>query len=729
MCGIFGYANYFICVSHKHILNTLVTGLRRLEYRGYDSAGLAVDSTTPPPAHPDTDPNPQPTTAAKHDVLVIKSVGSVNKLEASVAARLDNPSVDHDIKLDRHVGVAHTRWATHGAPSTLNSHPHVSDPSAQFVVVHNGIITNYKPLKEMLMSKGMSFDSDTDTEVIAKLTKYLYETVREDDKPLPFPRLIMNVMHQMDGAYALLIKSTAYPNQLIACKVGSPLVMGMKPSNHEEEIAVIRSSITDNAPKSTNGSHHNGSHAANPNMIGATNGKAAPATTNGRDQPKNATTEMEYFLSSDASAIVEHTDKVVYFEDNDLVHIDQTGELTMFSVGNFETTRAIASNRAIATLDMELEQIMKGSYPHFMLKEIFEQPESLTQTMRGRVIHGSMSEREAVVPGMADVHLGGLSQRIGDLRRSSRIIFVACGTSFHSCLAARQVMEELTELPVSIELASDFLDRQTPLFRSDVCVFVSQSGETADTLEALRYAKRCQALTVGIVNVVGSSIARLTDCGVHTNAGAEIGVASTKAYTSQIMVMVIIALQLSLDSRAKQMRRRQIHKAMIELPSLVKRTLSEMDDRMKTVAERLRENSSILLFGRGYQYATCLEGALKIKEVSYIHTEGIHAGELKHGPLALIDENMPVILFASHDACATKVQNALHQVLARGGFSNMIIVGTEGDAEIERYREKAELILVPKSVDCLQAVLNIIPMQLLSYHLAVARGLNVDQPR
>lgn len=689
MCGIFGYANYCECVSRKHILDTLINGLCRLEYRGYDSAGLAVDGSD------------------DKDVFVVKSVGTVKKLKERLESQLSKSSLDRTATFISHVGIAHTRWATHGAPSMLNSHPHVSDPTAQFVVVHNGIITNYKPLKEMLLAKGIPFESDTDTEVIAKLVKYLYDTLREDNKPLPFPRLVMHVMHGIQGAYALLLRSTAYPHEVVACKVGSPLVVGLKPGA-EDEIKVIKSSISD-ATLATNG------HILN------------------NPDKNQASTKVEYFLSSDASAIIEHTDKVVYFEDNDLMHIASNGALTMFSLANSETTRAIASNRCIATLDMELEQIMKGSYPHFMLKEIFEQPESLTQTMRGRVLQRVLPEgssrNDTVSIAFQDVHLGGLSQHIGDFRRSSRIIFVACGTSFHSCLAARQVMEELTELPVSIELASDFLDRRTPLFRSDVCVFVSQSGETADTLEALRYAKRCQALTVGIVNVVGSSIARLTDCGVHTNAGAEIGVASTKAYTSQILVMVIIALQLSIDSRAKQSRRREIHEALLSLPSLVKRTLTELDDRMKVVAERLQENSSILLFGRGYQYATCLEGALKIKEVSYIHTEGIHAGELKHGPLALIDEKMPIILFASQDSCATKVQNALHQLLARGDVSNMIIVGVKGDSEIERYSRDAELILVPKTVDCLQAVLNIIPMQLLSYHLAVARGLNVDQPR
>lgn len=691
MCGIFGYANYSISVSQHDILNKLVTGLRRLEYRGYDSAGLALDGNS-------TD-----------DVIILKAVGSVDKLEKSVseicANRLRVPRT-----LSTHVGIAHTRWATHGAPSIANSHPHISDPSAQFVVVHNGIFTNFKPIKEMLTSKGCVFESDTDTEVIAKLLKYLYETVREHEGQLTFPRLVTHLMYAIDGAYALVLRSTAFPNQIVACKVGSPLVMGLKPVTGDE-IVVIRSSLSDpNDP------------ANKRRRIGSGNGYS-PVAASPSDSIAEGT-NSEYFFSSDASAIIEHTNKVVYFEDCDMAHISDSGYLQMFNIGDHEKN-AISNNRTIATLDMELEQIMKGSYPHFMLKEIYEQPESLMQTMRGRVLkndaRGTMDQN--------DVLLGGLRERISDFRRSSRIIFVACGTSFHSCIAARQVMEELTELPVSIELSSDFLDRQTPLFRSDVCVFVSQSGETADTLEALRYAKKCQALTVGVVNVVGSSIARLTDCGVHLNAGAEIGVASTKAYTSQIIVIVIIALQLSIDSRAKQERRKRIHKALVDLPQLVKSTLTTMDTKMKEIALRLRENASILLFGRGYQYATCLEGALKIKELSYIHTEGIHAGELKHGPLALIDENMPVILFAAKDSCATKVQNALHQVTARGGMANMLIIGTEGDAEVERFADKAELILVPETVDCLQCVLSIIPMQLLSYHLAVARGLNVDQPR
>ncbi len=677
MCGIFGYAHYGVAVDLHVILEHLLNGLRRLEYRGYDSAGLAVDANGP------------------NDVAVIKSSGTVQCLADCVEkAKQTGGRLEVNHLLLRHIGIAHTRWATHGAPSAANSHPQLSDPTGQFVVVHNGIITNYKPLKESLQSKGYVFESETDTEVIAKLLKFLYETVREDGKPPSFPRLVMHLMHSIEGAYALLLRSTVYPNEIVACKTGSPLVLGLRPAGGRSEITVTRSTLKNGSGKDT---------------------PLSPGKTRER--------QMEYFFSSDSSALVEHTAQVVYFEDHDIVHVDTTGDLEMYHYADH--SNRVVLNRTIATLDLEIEQLMKGEYPHFMLKEIFEQPETLTQTMRGRVLNNTTK-----INGGFGVLLGGLSERAGDIRRSTRIIFVACGTSFHACLAARQVMEELTELPVAIELASDFLDRRTPLFRSDVCVFVSQSGETADTLQALRYAKSCMALTVGIVNVVGSSIARMTDCGVHLNAGCEIGVASTKVYTSQIVVMVIIALQLSVDSMAKQGRRKEILSALLDLPQKVQKTLESTDKKMQSLAERFRDNSSILLFGRGYHYATCLEAALKIKEVSYIHTEGIHAGELKHGPLALVDENMPVILFANNDACAPKLLNALHQLAARGGYSNLMIVGADQNGEIiEQFNDSAELVSVPDTVDCLQCVLSIIPMQLFSYHLAVCRGLNVDQPR
>lgn len=735
MCGIFGYANYGIAVERSKILSTLVTGLRRLEYRGYDSAGLAVDGPTP------------------SEPVVVRAVGSVDALEKAVGEKTETDgALAENLRLANHVGIAHTRWATHGAPSTTNSHPHSSGPDNQFLVVHNGIITNFAPIKAMLKARGEQFVSDTDTEVIAKLAKFLYETMSsKDGGKLSFPRLVMHLMHELEGAFALLLRSTAFPNELVACKRGSPLVIGFK-SGAPANVQVFHSSLESNGDGgrvtatmmvATPGDVQVGAGAVEPfskrrrvDTIDTSNPRefrralsssGPPAEEHPEASPPRRVVEgddAEFFCSSDASALIEHTDKVLYMEDNDLVHVDGEGQMDLYNFNDSDTHEHISSNRTIQTINLELEQIMKGKYPHFMMKEIFEQPETISQTMRGRILSGKPG-----MPNMSDVHLGGLLNKVAEIRRSARMIFVACGTSYHSCLAARQVLEELVELPVSVELASDFLDRQTPVFRSDVCVFVSQSGETADTLEALRYVKKHQALTMGVVNVVGSSISRLTDCGVHLNAGAEIGVASTKVYTSQIIVLVSMALFLSSDSRAKQKRRREIFEALAVLPSKVDQCLTALDDQMKALANRLRDNTSILLFGRGYQFATCLEGALKIKEVSYIHTEGIHAGELKHGPLALVDENMPVILFASKDNTAPKVQNALHQVTARGGMSNMVIVATIGDKEVARFSDRAELVEVPETVDCLQCIISIIPMQLLSYHLAVARGLNVDQPR
>lgn len=730
MCGIFAYANYGIEVSRRKILSTLITGLRRLEYRGYDSAGLAVDGVSS--ACP----------------VVVRSVGSVDSLAAAVDLLSMKSDSDQcagllldDPRLPSHVGIAHTRWATHGAPSVLNSHPHASDAENQFLVVHNGIITNFKPLKSMLVARGEKFVSDTDTEVIAKLAKFLYETVStRDGGKLSFPRLVMHLIHELEGAFALIIRSTHFPNQLVACKRGSPLVIGLKPVSNATKVQVFQSSFDAGDPDSS--MTFSDAFAINSDSaikrrridnIGTTNPRdnGSPRLSGTFSEPSASPPhtvmdkgESEFFCSSDASAIIEHTDKVLYLEDGDVAHIDDDGQMDLYNFNDRTTAANISSNRVIQTLDLELEEIMKGKYPHFMLKEIFEQPETITQTMSGRILSLTRGSDK-----ISDVQLGGLLKHVSVIRRSTRMLFVACGTSYHACLAARQILEELAELPVSVELASDFLDRQTPIFRSDVCVFVSQSGETADTLEALQYVKAQHAVTVGIVNVVGSSIDRLTDCGVHLNAGAEIGVASTKVYTSQIIVMVCMALFISSDSRMKQGRRRQIFEELVRLPEKVDKCLKSVDAEMKALAERFKNNTSILLFGRGYQFATCLEAALKIKEVSYIHTEGIHAGELKHGPLALVDENMPVILFANRDSTAPKVHNALHQVTARGGMSNMVIVATEGDKDIACFADKARIVQVPQTVDCLQCILSILPMQLLSYHLAVARDLNVDQPR
>ena len=719
MCGIFGHAFFNTSIDIPTALSILLQGLHRLEYRGYDSAGLAIDSLSHLQSFSNTNKSHGVKDASNgvlEEPLIIKKVGAVRKLSKAVHQYLSThiPGTDGEFTLKDHVGIAHTRWATHGAPCEKNSHPQSSDKAGTFLVVHNGIITNYKALKSMLESKGFVFESETDTEVIAKLLKYLYDSEGKGGK-LSFAQLVMHVMHEIEGAFALCIKSSLYPNELIACKRGSPLVIGLKPAMQEEFLSVESCGNLDQSlallPKKR----------ARLTTTGAIKkmGSGIVELKNGDDEGKR-----EFFFSSDVSAIVEHTDKVVYMEDNDIAHVDDEGQLLVYNFDEYETKSILGNNRTIATIEMELQQIMKGDYPHFMLKEIFEQPESLTQTMRGRVLEGSADTR-------MDVCLGGLRERLNDVRRSNRIIFVACGTSLNSCLAARQVMEELTEMPVSVEMSSDFLDRKTPLFRSDVCVFVSQSGETADTLGALHYAKKCQALTVGIVNVVGSTIARLTDCGVHLNAGSEIGVASTKVYTSQIVALVMIALELSADSRSKLDRRREIFQGLATLAEKVQLTLDIVDEQVKGIAKRLmnKNKSSLLLFGRGYQYATCLEAALKIKEVSYLHTEGIHAGELKHGPLALIDEHMPVIMFANRDSTAEKVQNALHQVTARGARDLMIIVSTKGDEEVRKFGDKAEILQVPETVDCLQCILSIIPMQLLSYHLAVLKGLNVDQPR
>ncbi|KAG7230254.1 hypothetical protein INR49_024358 [Caranx melampygus] len=369
--------------------------------------------------------------------------------------------------------------------------------------------------------------------------------------------------------------------------------------------------------------------------------------------------------------------------------------------------------RAIQTLQMELQQIMKGDFDAFMQKEIFEQPESVVNTMRGRICF----DRNTVV-------LGGLKDHLKEVKRCRRLIMIGCGTSFHAAVATRQILEELTELPVMVELASDFLDRYTPVFRDDVCFFISQSGETADTLMALRYCKERGALTVGITNTVGSSICRETDCGVHINAGPEIGVASTKAYTSQFVALIMFGLMMSEDRLSLQKRRLEIISGLKVLPELIKKVLS-LDKKIKTIANEMYQQRSLLVMGRGYNYATCLEGALKIKEITYMHSEGILAGELKHGPLALIDKNMPVIMIVMRDACYVKCQNALQQVTARSG--RPIILCCQDDPEVTK--NAYQTIELPQTVDCLQGILSVIPLQLLSFHLAVLRGYDVDCPR
>ncbi|KZZ93482.1 glucosamine--fructose-6-phosphate aminotransferase [Ascosphaera apis ARSEF 7405] len=684
MCGIFGYVNYLIERDRRYILNTLVNGLSRLEYRGYDSAGLAVDGDK------------------KNEVFAFKEVGKVEKLKELIVTS----EPDYSKTFESHAGIAHTRWATHGTPSRLNCHPHRSDPTWEFSVVHNGIITNYKELKALLESKGFRFETETDTECIAKLAKYLYDLHPD----IEFTDLAKGLVKELQGAFGLLLKSVHYPHEVIAARKGSPLVIGVRTGKKMKVDFVDVEYSEDSALPAEQASQHSALKKSS-NLLAPPDKSLlhrsqsrAFLSDDGIPQP------AEFFLSSDPSAIVEHTKKVLYLEDDDIAHIHE-GQLNIHRVSKDDSSSSV---RAIQTIELELQEIMKGNFDHFMQKEIFEQPESIVNTMRGRL--DTVNKK---------VTLGGLRQYITTIRRCRRIIFIACGTSYHSCMAVRGVFEELTEIPISVELASDFLDREAPVFRDDTCVFVSQSGETADSLMALRYCLERGALTVGIVNVVGSSISLLTHCGVHINAGPEIGVASTKAYTSQFVAMVMFALSLSEDRASKKERREAIMDALSRISDQFREIL-KLNESIKALCEKFFKNQkSLLLLGRGSQYSTALEGALKIKEISYLHCEAVMSGELKHGVLALVDENMPIIMILTRDKLFKKSLNAYQQVIARGG--RPIVICNTNDEEFPA--SVTESIQVPSTVDCLQGLLNVIPLQLIAYWLAVAEGVNVDFPR
>eukprot|EP00741_Cyanophora_paradoxa_P021509 tig00021357_g20765.t1 len=691
MCGIFAYLCFGMGRKRRFVIDTLMHGLQRLEYRGYDSAGICIDAD-----HRGGKP------------LIIKKDGKVSSLMALIQSMQD---LNMDLLLENVCSIAHTRWATHGVPSVVNSHPHSSDKDNQFVVVHNGIITNYQPLKQMLVSKGFVFESETDTEVVAKLVKYIYDN--HGDEPISFRDLVMEVMRELDGAYALLFMSVHFPNQLVACKRGSPLILGIKDEQQTTD-AVAISYITRECGASFRVRKTDAN--VSPKLLGQTPSPDSPNTrvskrqkvqidgTGTRDDP------VEYFFASDCAAIVEHTKRVLILEDDDVVHIGP-GEFGLFRLCRTGASPTGPLSRVISTLEMEVSQIMKGNFPHFMLKEIYEQTESVVNTMRGRVLPDNR------------VVLGGLKDHVHSIRRSRRIILLGCGTSYNACVATRQTMEELCELPVVCELASDFLDRQCPIFRDDTAIFVSQSGETADTLRALEYAQKHGAFCIGVTNTVGSAIARTTHCGVHLNAGCEIGVASTKAYTSQIIGLVLVALTLSEDSRSKKERREQIMEDLRALPARIQKCL-ELDSTMKQMAADLQHEKSLVVCGRGYQFSTCLETALKVKELAYIHAEALAGGELKHGPIALIDPQLPVLLVATRDKIFDKVQNLYQQIAARAGKLFVVCTKPEDFAGVAH-----RVVEVPEITDCLQGIVNIVPLQLLAYHLAVLRGYNVDQPR
>ncbi|XP_017856092.1 PREDICTED: glutamine--fructose-6-phosphate aminotransferase [isomerizing] 2-like isoform X3 [Drosophila arizonae] len=673
MCGIFAYLNYLTPKSRQEVLDLLVTGLKRLEYRGYDSTGVAIDS-------PDN-----------KDIVMVKRTGKVKVLEDAIQEHFSGAEYSEPVKT--HVGIAHTRWATHGVPCERNSHPQRSDEGNSFVVVHNGIITNYNDVKTFLSKKGYEFESDTDTEVFAKLVHHLWKK----HPNYSFRELVEQAILQVEGAFAIAVKSKHFPGECVASRRSSPLLVGIKTKTRlaTDHIPILYGK--DDKQLSSDQDADSGK----PQVL--------PRSDSTSEFMPMAEKEVEYFFASDASAVIEHTNRVIYLEDDDVAAV-RDGTL---SIHRLKKSLDDPHAREITTLKMEIQQIMKGNYDYFMQKEIFEQPDSVVNTMRGRV----RFEENSIV-------LGGIKDFIPEIKRCRRLMLIGCGTSYHSAVATRQLLEELTELPVMVELASDFLDRNTPIFRDDVCFFISQSGETADTLMALRYCKQRGALIVGITNTVGSSICRESHCGVHINAGPEIGVASTKAYTSQFISLVMFALVMSEDRLSLQQRRLEILHALSKLADQIREVL-KLDSKVRELAKDLYQHKSLLIMGRGYNFATCLEGALKVKELTYMHSEGIMAGELKHGPLALVDDSMPVLMIVLRDPVYVKCMNALQQVTSRKGCP--VIICEEGDEETKAFSSRS--LEIPRTVDCLQGILTVIPMQLLSYHIAVLRGCDVDCPR
>ncbi|XP_017848751.1 glutamine--fructose-6-phosphate aminotransferase [isomerizing] 2 isoform X2 [Drosophila busckii] len=675
MCGIFAYLNYLTPKSRQEVLDLLVTGLKRLEYRGYDSTGVAIDSLD------------------NKDIVMVKRTGKVKVLEDAIKEHFSGGEYSEPVLT--HMGIAHTRWATHGVPCERNSHPQRSDEGNSFVVVHNGIITNYNDVKTFLSKKGYEFESETDTEVFAKLVHHLWKK----HPNYSFRELVEQAIQQVEGAFAIAVKSKHFPGECVASRRSSPLLVGIKTKTRlaTDHIPILYGKDVDSSKASELRPH------------GQTRELPVLPRSDSTSEFMPEQKEVEYFFASDASAVIEHTNRVIYLEDDDVAAV-RNGIL---SIHRLKKSLDDPHAREITTLKMEIQQIMKGNYEYFMQKEIFEQPDSVVNTMRGRVRFDGQS-----------IVLGGIKDYIPEIKRCRRLMLIGCGTSYHSAVATRQLLEELTELPVMVELASDFLDRNTPIFRDDVCFFISQSGETADTLMALRYCKQRGALIVGITNTVGSSICRESHCGVHINAGPEIGVASTKAYTSQFISLVMFALVMSEDRLSLQQRRLEILQGLSKLAEQIREVL-KLDNKVRELAKDLYQHKSLLIMGRGYNFATCLEGALKVKELTYMHSEGIMAGELKHGPLALVDDSMPVLMIVLRDPVYVKCMNALQQVTSRKGCP--IIICEEGDEETKTFSSRH--LEIPRTVDCLQGILTVIPMQLLSYHIAVLRGCDVDCPR
>lgn len=606
MCGIVGY------IGDQEATPILINGLKRLEYRGYDSAGVAV-----------------------HDgkkVNLTKCKGKVSNLEKLV---LENSPAGT-------IGIGHTRWATHGPPNDENAHPHAT-ANNELVIIHNGIIENFDTLKRGLIHRGHKFISDTDTEVLI----HLVEDIKQNEAGISLFEAVRKALNEVIGAYAIVIMSQDNPNQLIAAKKGSPLVIGI-------------------------GQHH------------------------------------EYFIASDATPIIEHTKNVVYLEDEEIAIIDRTDGFLLRNIKNQEKTPYIHE------LEMQLETLEKGGYEHFMLKEINEQPRSVRDSMRGR-----LNVNKGIVA------LGGIRDYEQKLIHAKRIIIVACGTSWHAGLLGEYLFEDLARIPVEVEYASEFRYRNPIISESDVVIAISQSGETADTLAAIELARQKGATIIGICNVIGSSIPRATHAGSYTHAGPEIGVASTKAFTAQVTVLTLMALSIAQGKGTISASRFQ--RLLVELDSVPEKIekVLKLDSQIKYIADIYKDVTNALYLGRGINFPVALEGALKLKEISYIHAEGYPAAEMKHGPIALIDENMPVIVIATQGASYDKIVSNIQEVKARKG--KVIAIVTEGDQQVKALADHT--IEIPNIDDALMGLISVIPLQLLSYHVAVMRGCNVDQPR
>ena len=605
MCGIVGY------LGKREAYPILVKGLKRLEYRGYDSAGVALINSD-------------------GQLNVYKAKGKVSELENYCTEKNVSGSV----------GIAHTRWATHGEPSATNAHPHYSE-SKNLAIIHNGIIENYAEIKHKLKAKGVTFRSDTDTEVLVQLVEYI-----QRQKNLDLLTAVQIALHQVIGAYAIAILDKSDPQQIIAARKQSPLVVG----------------------------------------IG----------------------QGEFFLGSDASPIIEYTDKVVYLEDGNIAVVRLDSGLKVVSILGQEQALAVK------TVDIDLGQIEKGGFPHFMLKEIFEQPECLTNCMRGRI---NIEATHVTLSAFIDYRQQLLSAK--------RIIIVACGTSWHAGLIGKQLIETLCRVPVEVEYASEFRYRNPVVNKDDVVIAISQSGETADTLAAIQQAKAQGAFIYGVCNAIGSSIPRNTDTGTYIHVGPEIGVASTKAFTGQVTVLTMFALCLA-EARGTLSREEYVAevKELAAIPSKIREVLN-LNERVADLARTFTYARNFLYLGRGFSYPVALEGALKLKEISYIHAEGYPAAEMKHGPIALIDSDMPVVVVATHTALYEKVRSNIQEIKARQG--RVIALVTKGDTNISHIAD--EVIELPDVPESLEPLVATIPLQLLAYHIAVCKGKNVDQPR